>query len=209
MLGCPEFDDLVSAYADGETVPAQREFLQLHLATCGRCQAALARHRNTRRLLQSALDDRWVPPDLSERVARAYRRSRGIPRLTAVIARAGIGIAALLVVTSLLVGRVGLLHSGVFQASAPTATTSSPGPCGPCSAKLPVKYARVRGHEVPALLVSEVAYDLDSAVPLSQVGAELLPTDRLDELLRQATAESKGGDAGRGLYTPSYGPIPM
>jgi anti-sigma factor RsiW len=210
-VSCTELDDLLSAYADGETVPAQSEFLELHLATCSRCQLVLARYRDTRRLIKSALDDRWAPPDLSDRIACAYRRSHGVPRLITVIGRLSVGVAALLVITTLLLGRVGLLHPTVFQQGYPTAASRVPALCHSCAsrAKVPVKYARVRGHVVPAALVSEVAYDLDSAVPLSQVDAQLLPLEIVDQVLSNSSTGLKGGDAGRGLKMRSNGPVPL
>jgi anti-sigma factor RsiW len=208
-VNCTEFDDLLSAYADGETVPAQSEFLELHMATCSRCQQALARYRNTRRLIQSALDDRWVPPDLSDRVARAYWQSRGIPRLTVVIGRLGVGIAALLVVSSLLLGRAGMLPTDIVQHGSPVAASIAPRLCDSCAARQPVKVVRVRGHLIPITLVSEVTYDLDSAVPLNQVSAQLLPQKRVDEVLSHGSIELKGGDAGRGQYVRSNGPVPL
>ncbi len=207
-MGCTQFDELLSAYADGETVPAQSEFLELHLATCGRCQSVLADYRSTRHLIQSALDDRWVPPDLSARVAQAYRRSRGIPRLATVIGRLSVGAAALAVAL------VALTHGGLPSASLDRhgpagVATHVPAHCTSCSPQHPARYARIRGHVVPATLVSEVAYDLDSAVPLSQVGAVLLPPRLVDEALSRGTDLSKGGDAGRGQYVGSNGPLPL
>lgn len=208
-MGCTQFDELLSAYADGETVPAQSEFLELHLATCGRCQQVLKRYQDTRRLLQSALDDRWIPPDLSRRVAHAYRGSRGIPWLVTVIGRLSVGAAALLVV-ALLVGRVGLLPSAqqVVPQAVSTVATATPAHCVQCSRRMPARYARVRGHVVPAMLASEVAYDLDSAIPMSQVKAQLLTPGMVDEFLRLG-AVSKGGDSGRGQYVRSNGPLPL
>jgi len=206
-VGCTQFDELLSAYADGETVPAQSEFLELHLTTCGRCQLELKRHQDTRRLLQSALDDRWIPPDLSRRVAHAYRGSRGIPWLVTMIGRLSVGAAALLVV-ALLVDRVGLPSAQVVPQTVSTVATPTPARCVHCSRQMPARYARVRGHLVPAMLASEVACDLDSAIPLSQVSAQLLPPSVVDEFLRLGAA-SKGGDSGRGQYVRSNGPLPL
>ena len=73
-MSCSELDELLSAYADGQTVPAQNEFLEAHLTACWRCQAVLQRYRRTSLLLRRSLDDRWAPPDISMRVARTYAR---------------------------------------------------------------------------------------------------------------------------------------
>src|SRR5262249_46134373 len=80
-MPCAELDELISAYADEETAPAQTEFLRLHLESCARCTAVLRRYRETRRLLAFSSDDAWTPPDLRLRVTHAYlRQSRSLRR---------------------------------------------------------------------------------------------------------------------------------
>ena len=71
-MRCADLDELISAYADRQTVPAQSEVVEAHLAGCARCTALFQKHRQTRRLLRLAYDDAWTPPDMRLRVARGY-----------------------------------------------------------------------------------------------------------------------------------------
>lgn len=74
-MKCDELQELVVAYAAGELVPAQREFVAMHLAQCNRCQSALAGLNATRRQLESLRYDAYHP-QLTGRIAGALERQR-------------------------------------------------------------------------------------------------------------------------------------
>jgi anti-sigma factor RsiW len=87
-MRCADLAELISAYADDQTRPAQTEFLEAHLAVCLRCRATLQRYRQTARLLRLADPaDEWRVPDLRLRLAHATtqpaarRPVRGVRRL--------------------------------------------------------------------------------------------------------------------------------
>jgi hypothetical protein len=150
-----------------------------------------------------------VPPDLSERVARAYRRPRGIPRMAAVIGHLSVAAAAVVIVMALLAGSAGLPRAEVAQPGFSVLATRVPERHAPGVVKPHGRYTQVRGHVVPVMLSSEVAYDLDSAVPMSQVSAQLMPQSVVDEVLSQGVVVSKGGDAGQGQSAGGNGQIPL
>jgi anti-sigma factor RsiW len=81
-MRCPDLVELISAYADGQTVPAQTEFVEAHLAGCRPCRVLLRRDREVALLLQHADGaDEWQIPDLRLRVIHASggRRRDGRP----------------------------------------------------------------------------------------------------------------------------------
>jgi predicted anti-sigma-YlaC factor YlaD len=106
-MRCAEMVELISAYADGQTTPAETQSIKAHLADCNHCRAVLRRQQQTRRLLHLVGDDTWTPPDLRLRVAQALRRpERARPRRWGVLSAAVAGIAALVVAIGLLGGQV-------------------------------------------------------------------------------------------------------
>jgi hypothetical protein len=58
-MNCRDLKELLSAYADGELVGTQRDFIEEHLAGCADCQALLADYTKTREQLLSL---RATPP---------------------------------------------------------------------------------------------------------------------------------------------------
>jgi hypothetical protein len=157
--------ELLSAFADGQTTPAESRALEAHLADCPACQAVLRRHRQTRQLLNLARDDRWTPPDLRLRVAYAARRQPQPPRRPWLLAGAGSMVAALLVALAL----HALAGMSASQSIARPATRSPVAPavhpavrgCRACQA---VRLARRTGlpRSEAYLLVSDA---LDPSVP--------------------------------------------
>jgi len=76
---CADLRDLLSAYADGQASPAQRELLDLHLERCRTCQMRLGDYRRVGALLVLLPGDAWAPeaiPSLSTRP-----RAGGLPAL--------------------------------------------------------------------------------------------------------------------------------
>lgn len=119
-MPCAELADLLSAYADGQTTPAQTEYVEAHLAHCPRCRRVMQRHVEVRHLIRLGTDDAWTPPDLSLRVTRAlqgrYPRARQRPSS---FLRAGGSVIAVLLALQLL----GLPASQ--PGASPTATVPS------------------------------------------------------------------------------------
>jgi hypothetical protein len=73
-----EIEELISAHADGELTPAQREALDLHLAACADCQRSLAEFRLTRQQLALLADPSALAwrPDVAQGVTARIRRRR-------------------------------------------------------------------------------------------------------------------------------------
>jgi hypothetical protein len=118
-MPCSELDELLSAFADGQTVPAQTEFIESHLGACQRCQGMVRRYRQTRTIIQSAFDDRWTPPDLSLRVAHAYRRQQLTSRRPLWMAGIAAFCAAMIVLVAGLLATHALPQRGETAGSAP------------------------------------------------------------------------------------------
>jgi hypothetical protein len=64
-MNCKDLEELLSAYADGELVGTQRDFIEEHLAGCADCRALLADYTKTREQLLSL---RAIPaiPDIKQ-----------------------------------------------------------------------------------------------------------------------------------------------
>lgn len=197
-MRCADLDELISAYADGQTVPAQREFVEAHIHECSRCRAVLRRHQQTRRLLHLLNDNTWTPPDMRLRVAHAYRRrQQGAvwrPQLAAGVAAS---LAVLLFVAALAGGQ------GPWHAAAPV-VLSSPSPAvaplpahrtlAQCGPHLP-EYALARclgvsRHMVPAILAEEVDFGQSSYIATSLPPAPWRPSS---QSASRYSAEKGGG----------------
>jgi len=74
-MTCADLGSLISAYADGELRPAQREVVELHLERCAICQTYLVDHQRIRQLLMAESCSDWTP-DLRETLAPRLRRER-------------------------------------------------------------------------------------------------------------------------------------
>ncbi len=95
-MKCRDFEELLSAYADGELAQTQRDFIGEHLAGCADCRATLARYQETGNRLSSL---RTTPrtADIKEPI---MSRVKSLPVksrrwLRPVLAGAGAVIAAL------------------------------------------------------------------------------------------------------------------
>ncbi len=148
MQPCSELAELLSAYADGQTVPAQTEFIGAHLEQCGRCRAVVERHLETARLVLLAGDDDWAPPDLRLRVARAYSgRAPGASRHS-FLASVAISVAALGCMLQIASSHVLLRDASTASPATSTAVAwmARPG-CDGCAAAIrPVQ----NGHQITA-----------------------------------------------------------
>lgn len=75
-MQCVDLSDLLSAYADGQTLPEQTVALEAHLAGCAYCRRVLAGFQQTNALLSLAAGgDAWTPPDLRLRIRLACQRA--------------------------------------------------------------------------------------------------------------------------------------
>ncbi len=118
-----EMEELLSAYADQELTPAQREAVELHFSGCPDCQRSLAEFRLVNRHLALLADPaspygRWQP-DVIAQVDRRIGRRRvwlGFGR------RLATGAAGVLAVAALVVGLVWLLPR--LSAPSPAGETS-------------------------------------------------------------------------------------
>jgi hypothetical protein len=205
-MQCTELDELVSAYADGQTVPAQSESLEQHVASCSRCRGVLRRQRTTRLLLQGALNDRWVPPDLTLRIAYQLRRRDERGRPARIAAACTVGIAALAVAFGIVVSH------GPVQVAAPAVPVvdeiqaPSASGCEACNARLSVRYTMAYGHKVPAALALEVTYDVDANTSGSGHPGRATPAGRpARAVIRSGKPTAKGGETTEALSQRSGG----
>jgi predicted anti-sigma-YlaC factor YlaD len=145
-MRCADLAELISAYADGQTVPAQTEFVEAHLLSCPRCQAVLRRHQQTRRLLHFSMHDAWTPPDMRLRVAHAYNRRRA-NRRPVLLGGAMAGAAAVLLTLGLLgahlAGPQAARPAGLGSTSRPVmlADNAAPASCKTCTPAAPRRAA--------------------------------------------------------------------
>jgi hypothetical protein len=93
-MQCVDLSDLLSAYADGQTLPAQSEAVEAHLAGCAYCRRVLARFKQTNTLLSLTRGETWTPPDLRLRVRLAYQRAEQPKRRSVWLAAITAGVAA-------------------------------------------------------------------------------------------------------------------
>jgi hypothetical protein len=144
-----EIEELISAHADGELTPAQREALDLHLAACSDCQRNLAEFRLTRQQLALLADPGALTwrPDVAQSVTERVRRRQ---RWLGLGRRLALDTARALAAVSLVVALVWLLPrlltvapddagyvaapSLVPQTGEPVASTITLGPIAPTPA---------------------------------------------------------------------------
>jgi Putative zinc-finger len=117
MQPCDDLADLLSAFADGQTCPAQTEFIGAHLEQCRDCRAAIERHYETGRLLRLSGDDHWVPPDLRLRVARAYSVRGSQPSRLPFLAALTLSVTVLTGILQIAAPRV-LVHDALPESTA-------------------------------------------------------------------------------------------
>jgi anti-sigma factor RsiW len=199
-MRCADLEELISAYADGQTVPAQAEFVEAHVATCGRCQLVLRRHQETRRLLSQLGGDDWVPPDLRFRVVQAYRRRQPALKRPWLLAGSTGTVAALLLVLGLIRGMaVGpYASSGALVGLIATPTPVVAHRCQTCTYQ-----AALRRRRLPMWLTSSLlAESFDVAAADSMVLDPPLPAGWPSAPIESSRIDVKGGGASRN-YMPS------
>lgn len=116
-MQCADLAELVSAYADDQLVPAQREFIEAHLSVCSSCNGKVRRMLETRRLFQSIVDDDWTPPDMRLRIAHAIQKPP--TRARAVLFSGLISVAATILVLLAVVHQIVAGYSTMREATAP------------------------------------------------------------------------------------------
>jgi len=80
-VGCPETNDLIEAYADGELELSSSLEIERHLADCKACTAALKSHQALRSALGGASLYYDAPPRLRSRVRSAVRKQEKVVSL--------------------------------------------------------------------------------------------------------------------------------
>lgn len=66
-MTCNEFEELMTAYLEGELPGDKRESFEQHIAACERCQAEMATYENCTRIFQKFAKD--VDPPEALRIA--------------------------------------------------------------------------------------------------------------------------------------------
>jgi anti-sigma factor RsiW len=112
-----EIDELLSAYADDELTPAQREMVELHLAGCVACRQSLAEFRLTRQQLALLADSQaahWQPDVVGRVTERILQRRRwlGLGRRLASGAVSVLAVGILLIAVAWLLRHVSTIPSG-------------------------------------------------------------------------------------------------
>lgn len=122
-----DFEDLLSAYADGELARTQREFVERHLAGCADCRATVADHTWERHKLTS-LRAAPAPSGLKSATMTRIEVSRGFLATWRVLGRTAVVVATAIVV-AIVFGIVHLLGTGpagpIARAEAATAALRS------------------------------------------------------------------------------------
>jgi hypothetical protein len=136
-MRCADLVELISAYADRQTMPAQTEFVEAHLACCRTCRDTLRRHREVARLLQHADEaDHWQVPDLRLRVIHAsggHRRHSPWLRGGLVV-----GLISSLALTWALAGSTPIPHLAQVAQATATPSDSRIAPASSFAPPLPI-----------------------------------------------------------------------
>lgn len=143
-MRCADVLDLLSAYVDRQTEAADTAQIDAHLVECKRCQSALRRQQQTRRLLNLAGNDQWAPPDLRLRIAHAARQPAPTRRRTVFAAAAAGSAAALAVALGLMGGQVLLPSTAAVPVARPTiaARHAEVARCRPCETRAATRQLR-------------------------------------------------------------------
>jgi hypothetical protein len=122
---CGEYNEILSAYLDGELSPAERVDLLQHMATCPQCRAALEEYRAVGTRIR-ALPPVQVPESLT---ASVYMHTVDAPprRLQVLTNRMAYPAAAIAAVLMVFIVAVFLLVDGYQRRIDPTIVGSSPG----------------------------------------------------------------------------------
>jgi hypothetical protein len=100
-MNCKDLKELLSAYADGELVGAQRDFIEEHLAGCADCRAALADYTKTREQLLSL---RATPaiPDIKVATMSKIKMAKAPAKLRRWLRPALVGIPIIAILATVL-----------------------------------------------------------------------------------------------------------
>ncbi len=100
-MNCKDLEELLSAYADGELVGAQRDFIEEHLTGCADCRAILADSKKTREQLLSL---RTVPPlpDIKQAIMSKIKMSEAPAKLRHWLRPALVGVPIIIALVTIL-----------------------------------------------------------------------------------------------------------
>lgn len=72
-MTCKEFEELMTAYLDGELPDDRRDSFEQHIGSCTRCQAEMSNYENCTRLFQRFVKDEDPPEALRKAVFEKCR----------------------------------------------------------------------------------------------------------------------------------------
>lgn len=109
-MNCGDLKELLSAYADGELVGTQRDFVEEHLRSCADCRATLADYTKTREQLLSL---RAVPPipDIKQATMAKIKMAEATAKLRRWLRPALVGVPIIVILVTVLA----LYLSGSFS----------------------------------------------------------------------------------------------
>jgi hypothetical protein len=100
-MNCKDLKELLSAYADGELVGTQRDFIEEHLESCADCRALLADYTKTRGQLLSL---RAIPsiPDIKQATMSKIKMAKAPAKLRRWLRPALVGIPVIAILATVL-----------------------------------------------------------------------------------------------------------
>ena len=100
-MNCRDLEELLSAYADGELVGTQRDFIEEHLAGCADCRALLADYTEVRRQLLSL---RATPaiPDIKQATMLKIKMAEAPAKLRRWLRPALVGVPIIAILATVL-----------------------------------------------------------------------------------------------------------
>jgi anti-sigma factor RsiW len=67
-MTCEEFEELMTAYLEGELPPHKRQIFEEHIGSCKQCQEEMSRYENCTRIFRKFVRDEDPPATLRKAV---------------------------------------------------------------------------------------------------------------------------------------------
>jgi hypothetical protein len=213
-MQCVDLGDLLSAYADGQTLPAQTAAVEAHLAGCAYCRRVLARFQQTGSLLALTRGEVWTPPDLRLRVRLACQQGEQTRHGPAWHLAMAAGVAALGLSGALFFGQAlapslvatptvpHMMPMTGLQTSAQPRGLTHPASVADCPRQSILGIAQCLGVSraiVPVILLEE----RDEHVVAMRLNQTNVTTQESVSATTSGTADLKGGGA-RGLNNGNH-----
>jgi len=189
-VNCKDFEELLSAYADGELSRTQREFIEEHLSGCADCRATLTQFEAVGHKLASL---REIPasPDISKSTLLKIKTTKALPAISyrRWLRPAGAAVAIVVVIAILLVTQPWVMKSP--EAMAASIVRSSP-----------EVQAALNGEEIEEVEVTTRVVDEENNVLMTLVRTEgrvvaaqvNLDTKQVTEIIRVDVPNFQPGD---------------